>query len=748
MSRSEEVADRWMDRLPGTLAAALAALTVCGVSSAALAQEPVVVPSDQSSVILEADTLVNDEPNQTITAEGNVEVRYKGRTLRTKRLIYNLKDNSIRAQGGVQIIDPDGTVRYAEEFEVDDELNTGFATKFGARIKGGGTASAQSAVRVVEGRNELRRVIYTACPVCETKPDGSKTGAPTWTLRARRAVQDQNSKMISYRDVVLQVGSVPIVYLPYFSHPDPSSGPRSGFMAPSLGANRRLGTYYQQPYYWRISPSQDLTIAPRVHENVNPLIELEYRKRFYSGQMNLAASFAYDQDFTGDGTKFGDKNIRGHVFGDGQFRVDDFWSWGFGIERASDDLYLRRYDIDGEAKQRGPYVGDGFRLITQVYGTGQSENTYSNLALVYSQGLRAVDDTQSLPLILPVGEYEHVLRDPLLDGTLKLQASTVSLTRGKGFGDQTRVSVGADWARRRVLGPGLVVEPFMQARQDVYRQDDYTVPTQNGTLSRAVAIAGVEVRYPFVRPGKSMDVIVEPIALAAIGTGSDRDDDIVNEDANAFELDESNVFRPNAAPNYDLWEPAGRAAVGVQATARAHNGAYGSVAVGRRWRDSPYSKFGPPATTTTGNDSLNDYVGSVRASLGPKLSSEVRFRVDEKDMSLQRVDAAIKSSIWRITADARYFKLSDAPVTPGSPNQEIRATVGYQLTKHWSVSYTVQRDLDSDINRYQNARLTYRDDCTFLDLAYSRQDTVDRVLGPDEGFQIRVGLTTLGVFGG
>jgi hypothetical protein len=35
-----------------------------------------------------------------------------------------------------------------------------------------------------------------------------------------------------------------------------------------------------------------------------------------------------------------------------------------------------------------------------------------------------------------------------------------------------------------------------------------------------------------------------------------------------------------------------------------------------------------------------------------------------------------------------------------------------------------------------------------LDIAYSREDTIDRVLGPNEGFQIRFGLTTLGMFGG
>ncbi|TPW02099.1 MAG: hypothetical protein FD124_3513 [Alphaproteobacteria bacterium] len=209
MTRSGEVAGRWFERAPGPWAAALAAILLASAGSTAAAQERPAVSSDQPVVVLEADTLVKDDATQTITAEGNVEARYQGRTLRTKRLIYNLVDNTIRAQGGVEIIDPDGTVRYADEVEVDERLDTGVATGFGARIAGGGTAAAAAAVRPSPGRNELQRVVYTACPIC--KVEGGKTEGPTWTLRARSAVQDQNSKMISYRDVVLQFGGVPVI---------------------------------------------------------------------------------------------------------------------------------------------------------------------------------------------------------------------------------------------------------------------------------------------------------------------------------------------------------------------------------------------------------------------------------------------------------------------------------------------------------------------------------------------------------
>jgi LPS-assembly protein len=743
MSRAGEVADRWFDRAPGPWAAAFAAILLAAAGSTAAAQEPALpapVTSDQPVVVLEADTLVKDDASQTITAEGNVEARYQGRTLRTKRLVYNLRDNTIRAQGGVEIIDPDGTVRYADEVEVDERLDTGVATGFGARIAGGGTAAAASAVRPSAGVNQLQRVIYTACPIC--KVEGGKTKGPTWTLRARSATQNQNTKMISYRDVVVQFGGVPVIYLPYFAHPDPSSGPRSGLLPPDIGSNRRLGAFYQQPIHWAISPFQDLTVAPRVHANVNPILGLQYRKRFYSGDLRLEGSASFDQDFDGEGNKFGEESLRGHLFGNGLFKIDDFWSWGFGVERAADDLYLRRYDLDGESRARGPIVGDNLRLVSQLYTTGQSENTFGSLSVVSIQGLRAVDDSAVLPLVLPLGEFEHVMRDPLFDGQLKLQASTASLYRQDNGIDSARVSVGGEWRRDSIVGPGIVLAPFAQTRADVYRTGN--APTaKDETFTRSVGLAGVEVRYPFVRTGENLDVIIEPIGMVAIGYG-DNDTRIVNEDSLAFELDDSNLFRPNAAPNYDLWESGARGSLGVRATARSHDDKSASVMLGRRWREDSEPRFN---RLTNLDDETSDWVGAVDADLGQNLQANVRFRVADKDLSLVRMDASVRASLWRLSTEARYFQVDEA-LRPGDPNREIRGGMGFRITDRWSFSYSLQRDLDSDINLSQNIHLMYRDDCTFLDFGYVRSETTDRVLGPNEGFQIRVGLTSLGVFGG
>jgi LPS-assembly protein len=730
--------------------AALAAALAVGVSTSALAQTaqqpPPAQPAEQSErVLLEADELIDDQTAGTITAQGDVQVRYQGRTMRADRLVYDLNSGEIRAIGNVQIVLEDGTTTNAEEVQADEEMNVGAARELRARLGGTGTLAARAALRHGEGESELRNVIYTSCPICEA---GDRP--PTWSLRARRAIQDRESRTISYQSAVLEVAGVPVLYLPYIAHPDPSVGRASGFLPPNIGRNRRLGTFYGQPYYWAISPYSDLTATVRVHGNVNPLLGLDYRKRFWSGDLSINTTFTQEQLFNGDGDTFGDDLFRYSAFAEGRFHINDYWDWGFGVERTYDDEYLRRYDIDGAGERRGPYIGQDTRLISQLYSIGQSENSYSSISFVGFQGLRETDTSDLLPVILPFAETERVLRDPMFGGQIRLQANSAVLLRDDNpatvdfEGSDGRLSVSASWRRDAIFGPGMVFSPFGQARADLFHVE--TAPDDYETFGRGLGMAGAEVSWPFMRPGERFDVIVEPVVMAAIASDDAEDGRIRNEDSLAFELDDSNLFRPNAAPNYDLWEPGARVSAGVRATARARTGESASLVFGRRWREEQAVGF-TPQNNLAGETS--DWVAAAQTDLGRSFGAEARVRLDNDTMEIQRLDLGVRAAAGRYSAVARYFTIDESLVAdPDTPNEELIAQVGVDLARGWRMQFGVTRDLDSDINLRQDIRAIYEDDCTFLEISYTRSETQRGTIGPDEGLQIRIGLRSLGVFGG
>ena len=593
----------------------VAGVAAMAFSAVAVAQE------SAEQVILEADSITEEDDGNLVIATGNVEATYGGRILRADRLVYDKRTQKVRANGNVAILDEDGTQNFADEVEVTDSLQDGYAVGYSVRLPAGGVATANSAVRQSDGINALDQAVFTACEVCEE--EGVR---PTWALRARRAVLNENNDLISYRDAVLEVAGVPVFYLPYFFHPDPTAGRRSGFLFPRIGGSGRLGAIYGQPYYRVLSPSSDVTITPTFYTEVRPLLEADYRKRFWAGELNVSGSITYEQDFDNDGERFGDEKVRGHVFGRGQFRINDIFDWGFGVERASDDLFTRRYSIDGEDVRRGLYDGQPRTLLTQGFVTAQTPNFYADVAVLEFQDLRAASPfLEEPPLTTPVLFAERLF-DLGAYGRSTVYTSAAVLSRNGDQGatpdinpDSRRVSIGADWALTKVLPGGFVVEPFADVRGDYYNLDEEASGEAN--VSRVVGSVGTKLSWPLARPGKNVDLIVEPTVLGAWGLSNVNDDAIPIEDSQLVEFDETRLFDSNGFGNYDLYEGDGRLSVGITGTARFKSGASIQAIAGRRWRSRTDPNF-DVSTNLDGNSS--DWVAGFSADFGRTLEIDTR----------------------------------------------------------------------------------------------------------------------------
>ncbi len=177
------------------------------------------------------------------------------------------------------------------------------------------------------------------------------------------------------------------------------------------------------------------------------------------------------------------------------------------------------------------------------------------------------------------------------------------------------------WQKDWTVGPGVVVSPFAQARGDYYQiettPDHYETRDPRARSRRRASRVGRSCG-----PGQNFDLIVEPVVMAAYASQNANDPRIVNEDSLGFQLDDSDLFRPNGAPNYDLWEPGGRVSAGVRMTARAHTGESASLLFGRRWRDPGGS--GIPAMRRTCANRRRIGSARVQADLGHSLWASTR----------------------------------------------------------------------------------------------------------------------------
>ena len=74
--------------------------------------------------------------------------------------------------------------------------------------------------------------------------------------------------------------------------------------------------------------------------------------------------------------------------------------------------------------------------------------------------------------------------------------------------------------------------------------------------------------------------------------------------------------------------------------------------------------------------------------------------------------------------------------------------MGIKIADKWRTRYTGFYDIDSNNLRRQSLALTYQDDCTLIELTYTKENVANDAIRDSSGFGIRIALLTIGDSGG
>ncbi len=182
----------------------------------------------------------------------------------------------------------------------------------------------------------INKGIFTSCK--------KRDGCPPWLITAKKISHDKNKKQLIYKDAVLKVYNIPILYFPKFFHPDPTVNRQSGLLKPELNNSNILGSSISIPYYKVISDNKDFTFRPTIFDKDIKMFQNEYR------QVNKNSSLTIDFGYT-DGyqsTLSNKKNSISHIFAkfDANLVLDKFRNSDFflQIQKVSNDTYLKVFD--------------------------------------------------------------------------------------------------------------------------------------------------------------------------------------------------------------------------------------------------------------------------------------------------------------------------------------------------------------------------------------------------------------------
>jgi LPS-assembly protein len=390
------------------LAACLAVLAALSLGAAAQAQtgapasSPAAAAQHPDKLILEADELVYDKDHNTVSAVGAVELYYKHRVLQADRVIYNRATKRVYAEGRAKLTDEHGNVTYASRFDLTEDFGAGFAEGVEMLSVDKTRFTSPRAERSTGAVTVLSGGVYTACEPCKDHPER----APLWQVHAARIIENQQTHIIYFEDAWLEVGGVPIAYVPYFSAADPTVTRASGVLAPTFYQGNRLGFGVGIPYFYNLAPNYDLTLTPTYLSAQGFFGDVIWRQRLDNGEYSIRVTGIDQQDpsrFLPSPYGSGDQRARGSFESEGKFYINDKWTFGWDVTAVSDRDYLSDYKIKDTDISRY-YFQD---IVSSVYLRGQADRGFFDLSAYHFEGTTAATDQRTEPPVVPVLDYNR-----------------------------------------------------------------------------------------------------------------------------------------------------------------------------------------------------------------------------------------------------------------------------------------------------------------------------------------------------
>lgn len=191
--------------------------------------------------------------DQSVRIEGGVELHQGTRNLRAETVTLDSTQQHLHAEGTVTLSDRNLELKGAS-LSADMNNSSAHLTDTEYRLTDRGIHGAASSFDVQDnGFISLKDATFTSCPGND----------PAWLLTSDEMKLDQKEGWGEARHMRLDLGGVPVVYLPYITFPIDDRR-RSGVLIPSVGSSAKNGIDIAVPYYLNLDPSYDATVTPRL----------------------------------------------------------------------------------------------------------------------------------------------------------------------------------------------------------------------------------------------------------------------------------------------------------------------------------------------------------------------------------------------------------------------------------------------------------------------------------------------------
>ena len=717
----------------------------------------------EQPLYLTADTFTYDAAKDIVTATGNVilvekrtDLKKEAHVLHCDNLVYNKKEGTVLATGSVSLKEPSGDTFFVPEIFIHDSFQKAHVTSLKALLSDLSRLVAAQGQKVSDDLMILQKASYTPCKMCELNPKKQ----PAWKINAQKVIYDKKEQSIIYHNATIDLWGIPVFYTPYFRHPEPKVKRKSGFLMPSFFSNSDLGFSVSVPYYYAISPYQDLTFTPIFTSKQGPVLAVEHRKQLADAFWSSSVSFTQSKNLKKNERSVetlqpGSSEVapvktpnrdRFHIFTRYEKHVDEHRRFIVDLQRASDTTYLRRYPVQNNLLR----TARDKNLTSQIQYEDFRTQSYGVINAYAFQ----TDKQKTTPYVLPSGSYFWHNKPGSHYGNFSSDTQILSLLRAKdtpGRSPQSlqRVSqkflLDKDW----VSNFGMVTDAkgaldfdgyFIQR----YKQYQTSSTSQNYLKGRFHPKASLGISYPLIAYKKEHTWLIEPKA-ALLTSPRISQKHLPNEDCLYSELDESNLFSLHRFHGRDRMDVGSRAVLGTTVTWFGRNQAKVSWFLGQSYR---LDKTDLSPVIFGEKKGSSDYVSKLTIRPNSWLNLVHKARVNRSSNRLSISETTVTLGNKKLAVDTTHTFLSSYSTPNNQPMSQISLKATSFFTDEWAFSIQHSRNLKKGQGGALStaAGVQYENDCLVVRTGVYETTYRDRDIQPDKGVILQVVFKSFGTF--
>ena len=551
----------------------------------------------------------------------------------------------------------------------------------------------------------VNKGVFTSCKFNE------KEKCPPWEMRAEEIKHDKKKKIIEYKNAYLRIYDKPVLYFPFFFHPDPTVKRQSGFLMPKINNSTFLGSSLQIPYYKVISNSEDVTVSPRIFFNDKFLLQSEYRQVFKNSDLILDHSIKLDNE-----------NSVTHLFGNFLTKNNNN-KFEVNFETVSNRNYFKKYDIYSN-------LVDNHTILNSYIDFEESdENSSFRSSFEVFEDLTLIS-SDSYEFVYPAFNYTSKLNTNL-NGNLNLNVSGHQKKYQTNRYDGVVVNNLLYDSNKKISKSGFV-DNFSLVIKNVNTKGDNSSVFKEDYDNKLLSGIVLNREYPLKKVNNDKLSYFTPKISARISPTETKN--IRNNDKR---VDFISLFNTDRLNESTVLEGGESLTLGADYKLSNENGEIFSLSGGQVFRLNEEKDL--PKTSTLGNK-RSDIIGNLKFIPSEAFNLNYSFSIDNDLKDLNYNYAETNFFVNNFMTSFKY--LSDG----NSINNRsyLSNTTKYSFDNNNSFEFTTNKNLESNLTEYYDLVYEYRNDCLKASVEYRKTYYDDVDLDPDENIFFSIAIIPFG----